>query len=435
MINPKLTLITALAASSLFLTGCAPLTAPKINTNTASVANANAANTNITVVENTPKKLLIKEYDTTVNKEKGVFLLDPATTSTVQLSNEPYEFQGYYGKNIVFKNTEDQQYYKYDLLTQWYTVLNFPVAKQDGDYYEQVSVYNHSIGSTDKLIVVVTNYNVNDEVNEMLGSRPARDIKRYAYDFLSDTYTAYTFINDAEKLLPTKPKTPPYAFIGSDSTDTYAFFQMSGEGIGCSTITAVNLTTNTTQSVEQNDSLQGADVGCLHVNADLNRGFYVLTDRAHGAIANVVSLDDISNPLSQVQLNAPNQNTNSGANFYNFSSLEWLSGSKVALGSDHVMAVVDFDEHSMKDIYTDQQVGGSYMAWDRNTIKFNGDDTVAFVDYYSAKYVECAPGGTKKCPSHDKTDSRYRVILQNLSDNSQKIFLDDATSKEIIGWY
>lgn len=377
------------------------------------------------------KKLLVQMYDRT-NEEISISLLDPLSESATQISQLPYEFQGYYGKNLVFKNNETNEFYRYNFQTGEYKLLHFPKVIQEGTRYQEVHIFNFPVMNSDLLLLTLATYDSKEAINDFMGTRPAQSTQSYIYSFSADTYEEESFIKRASEILKTEQTTLGYSYHGSNRKGQYAYFQLSGEGIGCSSITVVDTVDETIQNIEQIDSIEGIDVGCLYINPDLNVGFYVMTDHTNGAVARLVSLDDLTKPLSEVVLTNPNENSNSY--FFEMNALEWLSDSEVALGSDHEMTIVDFNNNSIKVVYTDEKNGQSYMAWDRNIIKFDGNETVAFVDYYSANYKECMPNGPKKCPSVDVADNRYRIILQNLSDNSQMVFLDDAISKHIVGW-
>lgn len=415
----KLYLLSA-AIMALGLAGCSA-TQTKISTSINSETFENIST----------KKLLVQEYDRNTNQSQ-VVLLDPLSESVSKISQSPYEFQGYYGENLVFKNNETNQFYRYNFQTEEYQILHFPKVIQEGTRYQEVHIFNFPVMNSDFLLITLATYDSKEAINDFMGTRPAQSTQSYIYSFSADTYEEESFIKRASKILEREQTVLGYSYHGSNQTGQYVYFQLSGEGIGCSSITAVDTVNETVQHIEQIDSIEGIDVGCLYINPDLNVGFYVMTDRTNGAIARLVSLDDLTKPLSEVALTNPKENSNSY--FFNFNALEWLSDSEVVLGSDHEMTIIDFNDSSIKVVYTDQKNGQSYMAWDRNTIKFDDNETVAFVDYYSANYKECLPNGPKKCPSVDAADHRYRIILQNLSDNSQRVFLDDATSKHIVGW-
>lgn len=378
-------------------------------------------------------KLLFRVVDTGEQwKERGVYLADPITKEVTQLTQSPYQFSGLYGKILVFTVKDTNKYYRYDIAKKEYALLNFPILKKEGNTYETLYIDRAPISGEDKILVSVFTYNTNDEISEFYGGRTARGRKDYLFSFSQNSFEEAKNIEQARKLLGDNVNDfSGYGLLGLDEKNRRAFFQLSGEGIGCSDIAIVNVANSTVQKIDDKNFQRGASIGCFYINPNFDRGFYV-DSKTNSIVATLVSLSDITKPIYSFNLtNAVDMYdhiTNPDIN-----SLEWLNDStKVVIGFTDKITLLDFKNNKIETIYKDHTLGQSYLYWDRNTIRSDGQTAIAFIDYYSAKYTPCNnPIG---CPSSQTADNRYRVIIQSISDNSQEIFLDDVAYKEVIGW-
>lgn len=377
-------------------------------------------------------KLLFRVIDTGEQwKERGIYLADPVTKEATQITQAPYQFSGLYGKNLIFTIKDTNKYYRYDIAKKEYIPLNFPTLKK-GSTYETLYIDRAPISGGDKILLSVFTYDTSDEISEFYGDRPARGRKDYLFSFSQNSFEEAQNIEQARKLLGDNVGDfGGYGFIGLDEKNQRAFFQLSGEGIGCSDIAVVNVANNTVQKIDDKDFQGGASVGCFYVNSNFDRGFYV-ESKTDSIVATLVNLSDIAKPIYTFNL------TNAVDRYGpitdpDIDSLEWLDDpTRIVVGFTDRIAILDFKNNKLETIYKDPTLGQSYLYWDRNTIRSDGQTAIAFVDYYSAKYTPCNnPIG---CPSSQTADNRYKVIIQKLADNSQEIFLDDVAHKEVIGW-
>ncbi|OGY44618.1 MAG: hypothetical protein A3J62_00890 [Candidatus Buchananbacteria bacterium RIFCSPHIGHO2_02_FULL_38_8] len=424
--------ITILILLPLFLAGCFGKPAVNQNQNT----NQNLNTSEPTTQELSTYKLIISTFGTgEQGKEMKVYLVDPVVKEVAQMTQSPYQFSGLYEENLVFINKDTNTYYRYEPERKNYMSLNFPALKKEGNVYETLYINHAPISDGDKILISVFTYNMYDEVNEFFGDRPVRDRRDYLFSFSQNSFEEARSIEQARKLLSDNiGDFGGYKFLGLNENNQRAFFQLTGEGIGCSDIAVVNLINNTIQRIEDKNFQKGGSVGCFYVNPDLKVGFYV-ESKSGEIIAKLVSLSDITTPLYTFNLTNAVDKYGPITN-PDIDSLEWLNDeTRVLIGFTNRIAILDFKTNKLKTIYNDLTLGQSYLYWDRNIIKSDGQTYFAFVDYYSANYRECISGGKKTCPSSQTDDNRYRVVAQDLTDNSQEIFLDDIVNKkEVIGW-
>ena len=365
-------------------------------------------------------KLLVRVIDTGEQwKERGIYLADPITKEITQLIWPPYQFSGLYGKNLVVVIKDTNKYYRYDVVKKEYVLLNFPTLKKEGNTYEKLYIVNDQIIGGDKIILSVFTYSINDEVEEYGGDRPVRGKKDYLFSFSQNSFEEAKNVEQAIKLLGYNVNDlNKYWFLGFDEKKQRVFFRLFGAEEGMAAV--VNIADNTIQKIS---------AGSFYINPNFDFGFYIESKTGIN-IATLVSLNDITKPLYTFNLTNAVDPTD-----LNISSVEWLNdATKVVIGFTEQIAILDFKNNKLETIYKDSTLGKSYLYWDRYTIKSDGQNFFAFVDYYSTKYNDCTLDKNKDCSSFPTGDDRKKVIIQNLSDNSQEFFLDDATSKDVIGW-
>lgn len=388
--------------------------------------------------ESSGAKLLVQVIENDEDRnEKGVYLVDPVSGEATQLTLPPYQLAGLYGQNLILFEKNLKKYYRYDFKSKEYILLNFPPLKEESDTYQTLYIDPAPISGGDRILLNVFTYNIKDEVSDFLGDRIARARKDYLYSFSQDSFEEAKNIERARQLLGDKLDSGVgFIFWGFVEERQLAFFQLSGEGLGCSDIVAVDVVHNRiVQQIKENGWQGGTVIGCLYVNPTFDFGFYI-ESKNDRAIGKLVSLNDITETLYILDLtnimDRYNYDQNISDDIY---SLEWLVGKgEVAIGFTDRIAILNFEDSKINTIYQDNTLGQSYIHWYRNTIRSNGINKIAFVDYYSAKYKQCTPGGKQSCPSAEDSDNRYRVIVQDVVGGSQKILLDDAYSKFIIGW-
>lgn len=382
----------------------------------------------ISIQKSTTAKLLF------LGKDDDLYLADPITQVVTRLTESPYQFQGKYGENLVFADENSNIYYRYDIDKKEYLPLNFPTLKDEGNIYETLYLDNALISGGDQVSISVFTYDRSDDENEFYGDRLPKDKKDYLFSFSKNSFKEAVNIEQARKLLGDDLNSfSGYSLLGLDERSQRAFFQLSGEGVGCSDIVVVSLVDNSIQRIDDNDFSDEASLNCFYVNPNLDLGFYT-ESRKDSIVANLVSLSNIERPLYTFDITNTVDKNDSIIDSA-IISLEWTNdNTKVVAGFTDQVALLDFKNNKLEIIHRDSTLGSSYLYWDRNTIKSDGKDNIAFVDYYSAKYSECMPGGNKNCPSSETRNNRYKIIIQNLQDNSQKVFLDDVNYKQVIGW-
>lgn len=373
---------------------------------------------------NTTLKIVVQNNN---KDENEIFLLDPRTREIQSLFKGDYHVEGFFGGHLILRQKETTIFFEYNFETKKLVPFDFPARKKLSEKkYQSIYLSKLFVGQ-DKLFFGNYTYLQTDMGDLKIDSSD----DEFIYSFSDNNFVlATSFIQRGLKLLPEKKD---YNFFGISSDQKNMFFVKQLGIRGCVNFVAVDLEEKSFWKLLEKETSYDdpKQMECPWINDSGTKIIYRITGE-DGTLLQLASTESPSNFIKSILLpKSLIMRLNGSTNIFSGErSVSWLDDDSVVVSFDDGMAFVDFSNATIREIYFDETINGSYTNWDFYNFGTDGDRYVAFTDWDNDDPEPCSGRLGRMCPKGTANSINKLTIIDIFS--GKKYNIGDNLS--FIGW-
>lgn len=374
---------------------------------------------------NTDKKIIVQTVKGEAYSDIGdrdISTFDPITKQVQLLLHGPYEAQGVFQKHLIVKNKETNKFFEYDIATKSLVMSNFPDEKHWSDQrYQFISLSKTFVGE-ERMLIVRYSYNTNTVGEGDSGA--GLPTEKFIYSFANNSFTsAKSFIQKGAELLP---ESRSYDFFGISSDGNKMFFNKNLGLQGCVNVAVTDLIKESSWKMleEETNVNQSSPIDCPWFNDSGTRLIY-RSKKDDGTMLQLTSTEDPTSPIKSILLpKSLIMRLNDSENaFSQERTASWIDDNRVIISFDRGMALADFNNETVKEIYFDNTIDIGYTAWDFYNFSSDDGKYVALIDWDNSNPIPCSANSKRMCPGENSHSIR-RVIVIDI-ESGEKITVGD----------